>query len=192
MWCLSLSWHWGLYLGLWSYCTWVCVDVHGPYYQQRQYKYLRDLGYHWPLESSLYPSTAAAVEELAPPFMGELVSVAWALETSPCPSQGGGPTQLPPKPTSRVLSWPTPTANSFMTCLNAWKDQSWRTVVKGSPWLGETTEYLRGDSLRVQYWWHSRGLEPDQQLIAKKSKAVWAKGYTAWYTRTLSATNMNK
>lgn len=90
---------------------------------------------------------------------GRLALVAWVQECCPSPSPEGESwerpglaSQLPPGPTSRVLSWPTPTYASFRSC---WmhEGQFCKAMVTGSLWLGQQQDSERsfgeGPILRV-------------------------------------------
>lgn len=61
------------------------------------------------------------------------------------------PSELPPRPRSRALSWPTPKSTSSM---KGW--DSCCSKASGSPWHGATTGELGGVLMRIQRWWCHR------------------------------------
>jgi hypothetical protein len=61
-------------------------------------------------------------------------------------------TQLPPRPRSRALSWPTQTSTPSMNCWSTWRCQSCRSETPGSSWHRATIGYPRGVPVRSQYW----------------------------------------
>lgn len=138
-----------------------CVDVYGPCYHQRP------CGHLW---SGLQPGTmlmSKGLAKLALPLnwtawksWPALVVITYCLDnTGELAPSGLGigelavrPTQLPLKPRSMALSWPTPTSTTFINCWSMSRSQSCRTKATGSPWHWPATRYPKRVPVSIQHW----------------------------------------
>lgn len=107
------------------------------------------------------------------------------------------PNQLPSRPLSRALSWPTTTSTQSVNYWNTQRDRYYRIIATGSPQLRKTAGCPRGVLVRVQYGWGTKSQRPwtrsttpyrEQLLI----KLFGQKQYTAWHTAAPRATKMNE
>lgn len=94
-------------------------------------------------------------------------------------------------------SWRSPISTPPVTCWGAWRNPSWETIAAGSPWLKTTAGYLRGDSERAQYWWHTLSQRPcpwsTTHCTANISgKTFWSKKYNLWHSAASKAAKTNK
>ena len=105
-----------------------------------------------------------------------------ALETCPgAVSVGefeGWSAQLPPRPRSRVLSWPTPTSAPSMNCWSIKGDGPADPKLQDFHDSGQQQGF-RGVLVRIQYGWCSRNQRPQTRLVTQQwtfpSTDMWSK-----------------
>ena len=100
------------------------------------------------------------------------------------------PTQLPPKPRIRAMSWFTNKSISSANPWDVWRGWSCCSKTTGSSWYRDTTGQPGGDLMRIQYWWCHRSQrswtrpmahcnEHLQEKMCGQRDMVWD---TLWYT----------
>jgi hypothetical protein len=87
----------------------------------------------------------------------------------------GWPTQLPLRPRSRALSWPTPISAPSINCWRVWRGHSHRSKAAGSLQHRATTGYLRGISIRIQDWHCCRSQKPQTRPMTHCNKHLQEK-----------------
>lgn len=105
-------------------------------------------------------------------------------------------TQLPPKPTSRALRWPTSISTPSVSHWNMWREWScWpnhriaMTQDNSRIWMSSLSE---GSVLMVQQKSQAFYQSKDSLQWTFSSKSVWTKGYNVWQTVTPNATMTNE